>query len=348
MIVLYSKDAHHCLYQFDVQGNFECEIELPGIGTITNLYGWHDDPKFLFEYSGFTIPRSIYEYDVQTKQLRLFKRNDVPYSFDDYETRQVFIESKDGTLIPSFIVAKKDLDRSSPHATILTGYGGFNVILSPTFRPPIIAFLEQGGIYVQANLRGGGEYGDEWYKAGNRLHKQNSFDDFIAVAEYLCKEGLTSAKFLAISGSSHGGLLVGAVMTQRPDLFAAAIPDVGVFDMLRFQTYPGEQIYTDAYGVSSNEEDFHNLYRYSPLHNVRSRFEYPATLVRTAERDDRVSPTHSYKFVARLQACQKGDKPILLAVSMQAGHGKGLSLSRAISKVADDFAFVLYHTNLLS
>jgi prolyl oligopeptidase len=343
LIVLYSKDAHHQLYQYDLDGNFECEIDLPGIGTISHIDGWYDDPTILFEFSSFTFPRSIYEYSIITRSRRLFRHNEVPYPIDAYETRQVFVGNKDGTHVPMFIVARKDLDLTTPHPTILHGYGGFNVILAPLFRPPLIAFLEQGGIYVQANLRGGGEYGLSWYEAGIRSRKQNSFDDFIAAAEYLCNSGCTDPQHLAISGSSHGGLLVGAVLTQRPGLFAVAISDVGVHDMLRYHHLGGYDFARD-YGLSNNEEDFHILFSYSPLHNLAKQ-AYPATLIRTADHDDRVSPSHSYKFAAALQVCQTSDKPVLLSVSIQSGHGKGLLLSQAITKIADDLAFVLYHTN---
>lgn len=347
IIVIYSKDVRHHAYQYDMNGNLEHEIELPGIGTVEGFECHYDDPRVLFEFSGFTTPRSIYEYDVRTYTLTLFKRNEVPYSVSDYDTEQTFVTSKDGTRLPVFVVSKAGLKRDGSHPVLLTGYGGFNVILTPSFRPALIAFLEQGGVFVQANIRGGGEYGEEWYKAGSRLNKQNSFDDFIAVAEYLCREAYTNSERLAISGSSHGGLLVGAAMIQRPDLFRVAIPDVGVFDMLRFHKLGGLD-YAREYGASDIENDFRNLFSYSPLHTLKDATVYPSTLVRTAEHDDRVVPAHSYKFAARLQECQSGQSPVLLGVSMQSGHGKGLSLSRAIAKVADDYAFILWEMGFRS
>jgi prolyl oligopeptidase len=340
IIVIYSKDAHHVVYQYDAEGLFEHEIALPGIGTVSGFSTRFDDPKMLFEFSGFTIPRTIYEYDVRTKALRMFKRNDVPYSIDQYKTEQVFVESKDGTPIPAFIVSQKNIIFNGEHPAILTGYGGFNLTLTPEFRPPLIAFLEQGGIFVQANLRGGGEYGVEWFASGSRLNKQNSFDDFYAVAKFLCDHGYTTSSRLAISGGSHGGLLVGVTIVQHPEICRVAIPDVGVFDMLRFDKMGGLDFARD-YGLPNIEADFRNLMSYSPLHNVK-RNDFPSVLIRAATHDDRVHPGHSYKFAARLQDCQSGKNPTLLAVSMQSGHGKGLSLSRAIAKVADDFAFILH------
>ncbi|MDP4198133.1 MAG: prolyl oligopeptidase family serine peptidase [Bacteroidota bacterium] len=345
LIVTYLKDASHHAVVYALDGTLLYDVDLPGIGSISEFYGRKGDETVLFEFSNFTTPRTIYEYDITANVSRVFLQPNVPFGIDDYITRQIFATSNDGTRVPMFVVHRNDLKLDGQNPTILRAYGGFNNSLKPVFSSAIIALLEQGGIFVQANVRGGGEYGAAWHEAGMKWKKQNVFDDFIAAAEHLFQAGYTSPDRLAIKGSSNGGLLVGAVMTQRPDICRVAFPSVGVLDMLRYHLFTVGWDWAYEYGVSSNPDEFEYLHRYSPLHNIKPGVNYPATLVRTADHDDRVVPAHSFKFTARLQECQAGSAPVLISVATKAGHGAGTPLSSLIGQTADDFAFLFHAMN---
>lgn len=339
----YLVDAHSAMKAFDMDGKLIREIELPGIGTVGGFYGKRSDTITHYAFTGFTTPGTIYHYDVVTGKSTLYRRPKVDFDGSAYETHQVFATSKDGTRVPMFIVHRKGLKLDGNNPCLLYGYGGFNISLTPGFSISRAIWLEMGGVYVMANLRGGGEYGAEWHEAGTKGRKQNVFDDFIACAEHLIKVGYTSSQKLAIQGGSNGGLLVGSCMTQRPDLFAAALPAVGVMDMLRFHNFTIGWAWKSDYGSSEDPALFKVLYSYSPLHNLKPGTRYPATLVTTADHDDRVVPAHSFKFAARLQECQvSGGPPVLIRIETSAGHGAGTALNKVIEETADEWAF-LHH-----
>jgi prolyl oligopeptidase len=319
-------------------------VELPGVGTAAGFYGDRGDTSTYFTFSSFAVPPSIFRYDLVSGESELYFQPDIDFDPAAYETRQVFYRSKDGTRVPMFITHRKGLKLDGANPTLLYGYGGFNISLEPGFRVSRLAWLEMGGIYAVANLRGGGEYGRAWHEAGKKMNKQNVFDDFIAAAQYLIDEGYTSSEKLAIQGGSNGGLLVGAVMTQRPDLFAVALPAVGVMDMLRFDAFTAGRYWTDDYGsATESEEMFRYLRGYSPYHNLVDGTEYPATLVTTADTDDRVVPGHSFKFAARLQEAHRGENPVLIRIETRAGHGGGKPTWMQIEELADVYAFAARH-----
>jgi prolyl oligopeptidase len=337
----YLKDAHTQVKLFTPEGKFVREVGLPTIGTAAGFGGRRIDTETFYSFSSFATPPSIYRYDMITGESKLIRQAKVKFNPDDYEVKQVFYKSKDGTKVPMFITAKKGLKLDGSHPTLLYGYGGFNISLTPQFSISRLMWLEMGGVYAQANLRGGGEYGQEWHKAGTKLHKQNVFDDFIGAAKWLIDAKYTSPSKLAIQGGSNGGLLVGACMTQRPELFGACLPAVGVMDMLRFQKFTAGRFWVDDYGSSDNEEEFKALMAYSPYHNLKKGTKYPATLVTTADTDDRVVPGHSFKFTAELQYCQAGPAPVLARIETRAGHGAGKPTSKMIEEVADQLAFLV-------
>ncbi|MDA8692959.1 prolyl oligopeptidase family serine peptidase [Saprospiraceae bacterium] len=341
----YLKDVTTRIYRYDMDGSNKKEIELPGLGTANGFGGRKDDKEFFYSFTSFTIPNTIYKYDVKTGVSEEFFESDLKFNPSDYVEKQVFYTSKDGTKIPMFIVHKKGLVLDGNNPTYLYAYGGFNVNLTPSFSTSRIILLENGGVYAMPNLRGGGEYGEEWHKAGMLQNKQNVFDDFIAAGEYLIKEKYTSKEKLAIAGGSNGGLLVGAAMTQRPDLFEAAFPAVGVMDMLRYHKFTVGWGWVPEYGSSEDPEQFDNLLSYSPLHNLKEGVEYPATMITTADHDDRVVPAHSFKFGAKLQEVHKGDNPVILRIAVDAGHGAGKPTSKIIEEEADRWSFFFYNTN---
>ncbi len=340
-VASYLKDAHTQVKIFDLEGSFVREVELPGVGSAGGFGGKRDDTDTFYSFTSYTQPNSIYRYNMQTGESSLFRQPSLDFSPDDYETRQIFYSSKDGTQIPMFISHKKGLKLDGQNPTILYGYGGFNISLTPSFSPSTIVWMELGGVYAVPNLRGGGEYGEEWHQAGMKLNKQNVFDDFIAAAEWLIAQEYTASAKLAISGGSNGGLLVGACMTQRPELFAAALPAVGVLDMLRFHQFTIGWAWCSEYGSAENAAEFEALYAYSPLHNLKPGTAYPATLITTADHDDRVVPAHSFKFAAALQAAHAGDQPVLIRIETKAGHGAGKPTTKVIEELADRFAFLL-------
>ena len=322
-------------------GKLEHEVKLPGLGVAGGFGGPIDAKDVFYTFNSLTVPPTIFRYDIASQQSSVFRQPKVPsYDSTQYETKQVFYPSKDGTKIPMFIVHKKGLKLEANNPTLLYAYGGFNVVQSPTFSAARLAILEQGVVYVSANIRGGGEYGEQWHQQGMKLKKQNVFDDFIAAAEWLIANKYTSAPKLAIQGGSNGGLLVGAVMNQRPDLFGVAIPQVGVMDMLRFHKFTIGWNWIADYGSSDNPEEFKALYAYSPLHNIRKGVKYPATLITTADHDDRVVPAHSFKYAATLQELASGETPILIRIETKSGHGAS-SLTKALETTADIYSFML-------
>ena len=335
-------DAHDRLVVYGKTGVVEGEIRLPALGSIAGIHAKRDAREAFYAFTAFTYPTTIYRYDPDTGVSGTFKAPEVRFTPGDYETTQVFYSSKDGTAVPMFLVRRTDVNPSGDLPTLLYGYGGFDVSLTPQFSPAVIAWLDMGGLYAQPNLRGGGEYGKAWHDAGRLSNRQNVFDDFIAAAEYLIAKGYTTPGRLAINGGSNGGLLVGAVVTQRPDLFAAAVPQVGVLDMLRFHRFTIGWAWTSDYGSSDTKDGFETLMRYSPLHNVRHGTAYPATLVTTADHDDRVVPAHSHKFTASLQAAQAGEAPILARIDTRTGHGAGKPTTKQIDERADVFAFLAH------
>ena len=336
----YLVDAKTEIKQFNRQGALEVEVASPGIGSIYGFRGYEDDEYVYYTFTSFTDPSSIFKYDIKSGQSSLYRRPGVDFDPDAYETKQVFYESKDGTEIPMFITHKKGLKLNGSHPTYLYGYGGFNISLTPGFSTGMIVWLENGGIYAQPNLRGGGEYGEKWHLAGTKTNKQNVFDDFIAAGEYLIENGYTSNQYLAIAGGSNGGLLVGATMTQRPDLAKVALPAVGVLDMLRYHQFTAGAGWAYDYGTSDeSQEMFEYLMGYSPLHNIATGTQYPATMITTADHDDRVVPAHSFKFAATLQQAHEGENPVLIRIETDAGHGAGTPTSKRIEQAADRFAF---------
>lgn len=344
----YLKDAKTQVKQFDYDGKLVREVELPGIGTASGFGGREDEKTLYYVFTSFTYPSSIFSYDVETGQSELYRQPEVDFNPDDYTTEQVFYTSKDGTKVPMFITYKKGLEMNGKNPTYLYAYGGFNVSLRPSFSTARIIWLENGGIYAQPNLRGGGEYGEEWHVAGTKMNKQNVFDDFIAAGEYLIENKYTSSEYLAIAGGSNGGLLVGATMTQRPDLAKVALPAVGVMDMLRYHKFTIGYAWAGDYGTSEDSEEmFDYLYGYSPLHNLKEGTAYPATMVTTADHDDRVVPAHSFKFAATLQEKHAGENPVLIRIETDAGHGAGTPISKVIEQQADRYAFVWYNMGII-
>ncbi len=344
----YLKDVTTRVQVYDVaSGKAENEIQLPGVGTAGGFGGERDHTFVFYTFTSFTVPPTVYRYDIASRQSTLFRQPEVQFNPSDYETKQVFCTSKDGTKVPLFITHRKGLSLNGQNPTLLYGYGGFNVSLPPAFGALRIAFLEQGGIYVQMNLRGGGEYGEKWHEGGMKLRKQNVFDDCIAAAEYLIAQNYTSAPKLALQGGSNGGLLVGAVINQRPDLFRVAFPAVGVMDMLRFHKFTVGWGWVSDYGSSDNASEFAALYKYSPLHNIRPGINYPAVLITTADHDDRVVPAHSFKYAAQLQDTYKGPNPILIRIQTNSGHGSS-NTKKAIEEAADIYAFLFWNMGVTS
>lgn len=337
----YLKDARSQIKIYDLDGTFVREVELPGIGSAGGFGGKRHDTETFYTFTGFTTPATIYRYDMTTGESELFRQPQVDFNPEEYQTQQVFYPSKDGTKIPMFITHKKGIELDGNNPTYLYAYGGFNISLTPSFSISNLVWLEMGGIYAVPNLRGGGEYGEAWHQAGMKDKKQNVFDDFIAAGEWLIEQKYTSKSKLAIAGGSNGGLLVGACMTQRPDLFAAAIPAVGVLDMLRFHKFTIGWAWCAEYGTPENEQDFKTLYAYSPLHNLQEGTAYPATMITTADHDDRVVPAHSFKFAAALQAAHTGDNPVLIRIETKAGHGAGKPTTKIIEEAADKWAFLV-------
>lgn len=343
LFATYLKDASSRVYQYDYSGRMEHEITLPGIGTVSGVGGKKEDHELFYSFTSFTNPGEIFRYDIASGKSKVFRKTELKFNPDDFETKQVFYPSKDGTKVPMFIMYKKGLNMDGTNPTMLYAYGGFNIPMTPSFSVSRIMFLEQGGVYAVANLRGGGEYGEDWHKAGMLGKKQNVFDDFIAAAEYLIKEKYTSSEKLAINGGSNGGLLVGACMTQRPELYKVAIPAVGVLDMLRYHKFTIGWGWAVEYGSSDKKEDFDYLIKYSPLHNVKEGVNYPATMIMTADHDDRVVPAHSFKFAAELQSKHKGSNPVLIRVDTKAGHGAGKPTAKLIDDATDMWSFVLWN-----
>ena len=337
----YLKDVKGQVSVFDLNGKKIDEIAFTDIGSVSGFYGSKNADTTFYKLTGFTNPGQVFAYDVKSGESSLFKSIDTGVNYDDYETKQIFYTSKDGTKVPMFIVHKKGLKLDGNNKTLLYGYGGFNISLLPRYSVSRMVWVEQGNVLAIANLRGGGEYGQQWHKAGTKLDKQNVFDDFIAAGEYLVESGYTTPEKMGIQGGSNGGLLVGATLTQRPDLFSAALPAVGVLDMLRYHTPSANaRAWSSDYGLSENKDEFEALYAYSPLHNTKPGTCYPATLVTTGDHDDRVVPWHSYKFAAQLQADQSCDNPILLRVETRAGHGAGTPTWMQIEGYADQWAFL--------
>ncbi|MCK9449321.1 MAG: prolyl oligopeptidase family serine peptidase [Bacteroidales bacterium] len=343
----YLEDANSKGYFFDYEGNMKHQLELPTLGTIIGFNGDKGESIAFFGFTSFTFPSTIYQYDLKTHTSKLYSASEVDFDPDAFTTEQLFFESKDGTRIPMFITYKKGMVKNGKNPVLLYGYGGFNISLTPSFSVSRLPFLEQGGLYVSVNLRGGGEYGKEWHQAGQQFNKQNVFDDFIAAAEYLIDNEYTQAGKIAIMGGSNGGLLVGACMTQRPELFKVAIPIVGVLDMLRYQNFTIGWAWATDYGRSDdNEEMFRYLLTYSPLHNIREGVEYPATLAITADHDDRVVPAHTFKFMAELQSKHQGGNPVLVRIETQAGHGAGKPTSKLIEENTDMYSFIMYNLGM--
>ncbi|MHA4736404.1 prolyl oligopeptidase family serine peptidase [Dyadobacter sp. MSC1_007] len=344
----YLKDVTTRTYVYNISGKLEREITLPGLGSATGFSGEAEDTFVFYTFTSFNYPATIFRYDIADGKSSIFREPEVAFKPSDYETKQVFYPSKDGTKIPAFITYKKGLKLDGSNPTILYGYGGFNVSLPPAFSPTRISFFDQGGVFVQANLRGGSEYGEKWHEQGMKLKKQNVFDDFIAAAEYLIKEKYTSPERLAIQGGSNGGLLVGTVMNQRPELFKVALPAVGVMDMLRFHKFTIGWNWIADYGSSDNAEEFKVLYGYSPLHNIREGGQYPATMITTADHDDRVVPAHSFKYAAELQskAGKTSANPLLIRIDTNSGHGAS-NTKKALETQADIYAFLFKNMNLV-
>ena len=344
LFATYLKDVTTRAYVYSLDGKLENEIALPGPGSAGGFGGPHDAAFVFYTFNSLSVPPTIYRYDIATRQSSVFRAPTVPgYDASQFETKQVFYPSKDGTRIPMFLVYRKGLKLDGNNPTLLYAYGGFNIVLSPTFSAARIALLEQGFVYASANLRGGGEYGENWHRQGMKLDKQNVFDDFIAAAEWLIAQKYTSSAKLAIQGGSNGGLLVGAVMNQRPELFRVGIPQVGVMDMLRFHKFTIGWNWIADYGSSDNADEFKALYAYSPLHNIKPGVKYPATLITTADHDDRVVPAHSFKYAATLQSLASRENPVLIRIETKSGHGAS-SLTKQLETTADIDAFVMHES----
>jgi prolyl oligopeptidase len=339
-VLNYLKDAYTQIKIVDTQGKSVRDVKLPGIGSAGGFGGKRYDTETFYSYSSYNAPPTIYRYDMKTGKSELFRQAKVKFNPADYEVKQVFYPSKDGTKIPMFIVAKKGIKLDGNNPTLLYGYGGFNIPSTPGFSVSRVVWMEMGGVFAVANIRGGSEYGEAWHEAGTKLKKQNVFDDFIAAGEWLIANKYTNNKKLAIQGGSNGGLLIGAVLNQRPDLFGAALPAVGVMDMLRFPKFTIGWAWTSDYGSPDNPNEFKALYSYSPYHNVKPGTKYPATLVTTADHDDRVFPAHSFKYTAAMQAAQAGDAPVLIRIETKAGHGAGKPTAKIIEEQADLYGFL--------
>jgi prolyl oligopeptidase len=342
----YLKDAASKIVQYDYAGNKQRDIQLPGIGTVGGFSGKKEEKELFYTFTSFTQPNTVFRFDVAEGKSELFRISEVKFNPDEYTTEQVFFTSKDGTKVPMFLSYKKGLKKDGNNPLLLYAYGGFNISVTPSFSISNLFFMEQGGIYASVNLRGGNEYGEDWHKAGMLEKKQNVFDDFIGAAEYLIKENYTSSAKLAIRGGSNGGLLVGACMTQRPELFKVALPAVGVMDMLRYQKFTVGFGWVVEYGSSDNAKDFDYLYKYSPLHNLKPGTSYPATMITTADHDDRVVPAHSFKFAATLQENHVGDNPVLIRIDVDAGHGAGKPTGKIIDEAADIWSFVMWNLGM--
>ena len=340
-VASYLKDAHTLVKVFNLDGSFVRDVALPGLGTAGGFGGKPADTESFYSFTSFTTPGTIYRYEATTSTSTVFRAPKVDFNASAYETQQIFYPSKDGTRIPMFLIYKKGLKLDGHNPTLLYGYGGFNISLTPSFSVGRVAWLERGGVYALANLRGGGEYGEDWHQAGTKLRKQNVFDDFIGAAEWLIANHYTSSKKLAIQGGSNGGLLIGACMTQRPELFGAALPAVGVMDMLRFHKFTIGWAWASDYGSSDNADEFKALYAYSPYHNLKPGVAYPATLITTGDHDDRVVPAHSFKFAARLQEFNTGKNPVLIRIETNAGHGAGKPTSKLIEEKTDELSFLV-------
>jgi prolyl oligopeptidase len=345
----YLKDATSRIYQFNRAGSLEREVQMPGYGTVAGFIGEKDDQQVFYSFTSFTTPATIYKYDIASGKSEIYKKPEVKFNPDDFETKQVFYTSKDGSKIPMFLIFKKGIKLDGSNPTLLYGYGGFNIPLTPNFGASRIAFMENGGVYAVANLRGGSEYGEKWHEAGMLLKKQTVFDDFISAAEYLISEKYTSSQKLAIIGRSNGGLLVGACETQRPDLYKVCFPGVGVMDMLRYHKFTVGWGWAVEYGSSDDSINFKNLYAYSPLHNIKPGTKYPATLITTADHDDRVVPAHSFKFAATLQQAQANpDAPVLIRIDTNAGHGGGRPIAKVIDEDTDIYSFMFWNMGVKS
>jgi len=346
-ITSYMKDASDKAYIYDLEGNFKQEVALPGIGSIGGFSGKKDENMAFYTFTSFTYPATIFKYDIANNTSEVYKKSEIDFDSEAFETKQVFYKSKDGTKIPMFIVHKKGIELNGQNPTLLYGYGGFNISLTPSFSVANLVFLENGGVYVLANLRGGGEYGEDWHQAGTKMKKQNVFDDFIAAAEYLINEKYTCSEKLAIRGGSNGGLLVGACMCQRPELFKVALPAVGVIDMLRYHKFTIGFHWASDYGTSEDSKEmFEYLYGYSPLHNLKKGTNYPATMITTADHDDRVVPAHSFKFAATLQECNAGENPVIIRIESKAGHSAGKPTDMVIQEYTDMWSFVFYNLGM--
>lgn len=343
----YLKDASTKVYQYTYEGKLVREIKLPGIGTASGFGGKRDQPSFFYTFTSYTYPPTIFSFDIATGLSTVFRKTETAFDSEAYETRQVFFTSKDGTRVPMFITGKKGFQLNGSHPVLLYGYGGFNIAQTPGFSISNAFWLEQGGLYVVVNLRGGSEYGEDWHKGGMLANKQNVFDDFIGAAEFLISNKYTNKNLLAIRGGSNGGLLVGACMTQRPDLFKVALPAVGVLDMLRYHLFTIGWAWAVEYGRSDNADQFKYLFKYSPLHQLKDGVSYPATLVTTADHDDRVVPAHSFKFAARLQEAHRGSAPVLIRIETKAGHGAGKPTSKQIEEAADIWSFVMQNFGMV-
>ena len=342
----YLKDARTEVRVHDLNGAFVRSVDLPGIGTAVGFGGKRKDKETFYAFTSFISPTTIYRYDPQAGKSTIFRQPKVDFEASRYETKQVFYNSKDGTRIPMFLTYKKGIKLDGQNPVLLYAYGGFDISLTPAFSVPDVVWLEMGGVYAQPNLRGGGEYGEEWHQAGMKLKKQNVFDDFISAAEWLIDNKYTSTPKLAIRGRSNGGLLIGACVTQRPDLFGVTLPEVGVMDMLRFHKFTIGWAWTSDYGSSDDPVEFKALYAYSPLHNLKPGTKYPPTLIATSDHDDRVVPGHSFKFAATMQADQAGPAPVLIRIETKAGHGAGKSITKLIDETADTWAFVAYNLGM--
>jgi prolyl oligopeptidase len=346
LVADYLKDAKTQVKMYNLDGAFVREVEFPGIGTAGGFAGKRTDTETFYSFSSYATPPTLYRYDMLSGKSTIFRRANVKFDPEQYEVKQVFYSSKDGTRVPMFITHRKGLKLDGSNPTLLYGYGGFAIPMTPRFSVAYVSWLEMGGVFAVANLRGGSEYGEEWHQGGTKLHKQNVFDDFIAAAEWLIANQYTSTPKLAIQGGSNGGLLVGACMTQRPDLFGACLPAVGVMDMLRFHKFTAGRFWTDDYGSADKPDEFKAIHAYSPYHNLKEGVSYPATLVTTADTDDRVVPGHSFKFAAQLQHCQAGPAPVLIRIETRAGHGAGKPTAKMIEELADEYAFLVKNLHM--
>ena len=347
IVASFMKDACSEVKVYDYEGAYNHAVELPGIGSAGSFSGKKDDPLLFYSYTSFNTPGEIWQYNLNNERGTLYYRPEVKFNPDDYVVKQEFFTSKDGTKIPMFIVHKKGLEQTGDNPALLYGYGGFNISMTPSFSASRIVFLENGGVYAMSNIRGGGEYGEEWHMAGTKMQKQNVFDDFISAAEYLVQAKYTNK--LAIEGGSNGGLLIGAVINQRPDLFKVALPRVGVMDMLRYQKFTIGWAWASDYGTSADSKEmFEYLKAYSPYHNIRNDIDYPAVLVMTADHDDRVVPAHSFKYISRLQEYHKGSAPTLIRIDTKAGHGSGKPTAKVIDEAVDLWSFVFYHLGMIA